>query len=488
MAQPFSYMLNVPDPAAAVTGGLQQGIQLGTMMERADLMAAQRRQTDIENRGLLAKQARVTEFQNELGKLSSEGFSARGLNELMIKYPEASEQLKAQYANLSTQEKQSRVDTLAPIVAAVNAGDNASAQIEIQRQIDAFKNSGKTQEADAAQRMSELLFQNPAAARTIMNTSIAAAMGPDKYAEVFGKLEDQRREQEVQPFKVQEQAGKAREQAGKAEKAEVEGRYAERTVKSEIKKSEAAAQASLASASRAYEEAKTEKEARSAKIEGMVAQAALNRAQAQRQLAEAKTEDDMREARIALTRATADAKAASAKMSNFKPATKAFEAASTAAGTTADTISTINKLESLINKPSGAFGTVLDRMTGPAASRAPSVFSESRDVDALLSQLTAQAFLDKIPVMRGTGPLSDAEGKKLSAAAGNLTLNQSPAQFRATLAAMKEHAQKIQDEAQKTITKYNQDYGEAPTPAAPAGGGGGVAGMSDDELKKLLGL
>jgi len=458
MAQPFSYMLNVPNPAEAVTGGLQQGVQLASMMERADLLAAQRRQTDIENRGLLAKQARATEFQNELGKLSSEGFSARGLNELMIKYPEASEQLKAQYANLSTQEKQSRINTLSPIVAAVNAGDNASAQIEIQRTIDAFRNSGKTQEADAAQRMSELLFQNPAAARTIMNTSIAAAMGPDKYAEVFGKLEDQRRDQEIQPFKV-------KEQAGKAEEAEVKGRFAERTAKSEIKKSEAAAQASLASASRSYEEAKTEKEARSAKIEGMVAQAALNRAQAQRQLSEAKTEDDMREARIALTRATADAKAASAKMSNFKPATKAFESASTAAGTTADTISTINKLESLINKPSGTFGTVLDRMTGPGASRAPSVFSESRDVDALLSQLTAQAFLDKIPVMRGTGPLSDAEGKKLSAAAGNLTLNQSPAQFRATLAAMKEHAQKIQDEAQKTITKYNQDYGEAPTPS-----------------------
>ena len=57
MNQPFNYSLNVPDPAAAVTGGLQQGVQLASMMERADLMGAQRRQTELENAALQAKAA-----------------------------------------------------------------------------------------------------------------------------------------------------------------------------------------------------------------------------------------------------------------------------------------------------------------------------------------------------------------------------------------------------------------------------------------------
>jgi hypothetical protein len=463
MAQPFSYMLNVPDPAAAVTGGLQQGIQLGTMMERADLMAAQRQQTEIENRGLIAKQARATEFQNELGKLSSEGFSARGLNELMIKYPEAAEQLKAQYANLSTQEKQSRIDNMMPIVAAVNAGDNASAQIEIQRQIDAFTSSGKTQEAEAAQRMSELLFQNPNAARTIMNTSIAAAMGPDKFDQVFGKLEDQKREEQLQP-------GKIAKAIAEGKIAEVKAQYQEQLEKAEIAlkgaqttSAKAAAGASYASSKKTLAEIDRIREMAPAERDRVVAQTEKLRAEAR-------------------------AKETTAKMSNFKPATKAFEAASTAAGTTSETLATIDKLEKLINAPSRIGGTVLDRITGPVSSRIPSVTDEGRDVDALLSQLTAQSFLDKIPVMRGTGPLSDSEGKKLAAAAGNLTLNQSPRQFKETLAAMRAHAQTIQSEAQKTINKYNQDYGEAPEPSAPTGGGGGVTGMSDDELKKLLGL
>ena len=484
MAQPFSYMLNVPNPADAVTGGLQQGVQLASMMERADLLAAQRRQTDLENAALRAKAQTLADQQSAVKAfydVPSERRTAADYEKLTATLPkEQAENIRAGFEAKTKEQQRQELLFGGQVFSALRSGDRETANTLLRQRADASRNAGDEAQAKAYENAAEMAAIAPDQAELFVGTTLAALPGGKEFIDNVGKQQAQRFEAEIQPFKV-------KEQAGKAEEAEVKGRFAERTAKSEIKKSEAAAQASLATASRAYEEAKTEKEARSAKIEGMVAQAALNRAQAQRQLAEAKTEEDMREARIALTRATADAKAASAKMSNFKPATKAFESASTAAGTTADTIATINKLESLINKPASGFGTVLDRMTGPAASRAPSVFSESRDVDALLSQLTAQAFLDKIPVMRGTGPLSDAEGKKLSAAAGNLTLNQSPAQFRATLAAMKEHAQKIQDEAQKTITKYNQDYGEAPTPSAPTGGGG-AAGMSDDELKKLLGL
>lgn len=192
--QPFNYALNVPNPAEAVTAGLQQGVQLAGLMERADLTAAQRQQTLIENQALQAKAERTQQFRQELGKFGAEGFSAKGLNELMLKYPEAAEQLKTPYANLSSQELQTRIDSMTPIVAAINAGDNTSAQIEINKQIEAFNNSGKTKESESAQKLSELLFQNPKAAGTILNTSLAAAMGPEKYGETFGKLEDQRRD------------------------------------------------------------------------------------------------------------------------------------------------------------------------------------------------------------------------------------------------------------------------------------------------------
>lgn len=195
MAQPFDFRLQLPDPANAVTGGLQQGIQLGGMMERADLMAAQKQQTLLENQALQAKAQRAREFQGELGKLGAEGFSSKSLNELMVKYPEAVEQLKTPFANLSTQEREAKVAEIQPIVAAINAGDRITAGELLNSQVTALRNAGKTREADAADVQKNLvLYGDLNAAQTSLNTAVAMAMGPDKYNETFVKLEDQRRD------------------------------------------------------------------------------------------------------------------------------------------------------------------------------------------------------------------------------------------------------------------------------------------------------
>lgn len=194
MAQPFDFRLQLQDPANAVTAGLQQGVQLAGMMERADLMSAQRRQTEIENQALQAKAQRAQQFQGDLGKLGAEGFSAKALNELMIKYPEAVEQLKTPFANLSAQEREAKVAEVMPIVSAINAGDRITAGDLLDRQVEALRNAGKTREADAAEVQKNLvLYGDLNAAQTSLNTSMAMAMGPEKYNETFVKQEDERR-------------------------------------------------------------------------------------------------------------------------------------------------------------------------------------------------------------------------------------------------------------------------------------------------------
>ncbi len=222
MAQPFDFTLNVPDPAAAVTGGLQQGIQLASMMERADLMAAQRRQTEIENQALQAKAQRTQAFQQELGKLGSEGFSARGLNELMIKYPEAVDQLKTPFANLSTQERETKVAEIQPIVAALNAGDRITAGDLLERQAEALRSAGKTREADAADvQKNMVLYGDLNAAQTSLNTAVAMAMGPEKYNETFGKLEDERRKRMLEDSTNLKEYSDAKIAEAKAKFAEI---------------------------------------------------------------------------------------------------------------------------------------------------------------------------------------------------------------------------------------------------------------------------
>lgn len=202
MAQPFDFRLQLQDPANAVTAGLQQGIQLGGMMERADLLAAQKQQTLLENQALQAKAQRAQQFQGELGKLGAEGFSSKSLNELMLKYPEAVEQLKTPFANLSNQEREAKVAEIMPVVSAINAGDRVTAGQLLDKQVEALRNAGKTREADAAEVQKNLvLFGDLNAAQTSLNTAVAMAMGPEKYNETFVKLEDQRRDRMLEESK-----------------------------------------------------------------------------------------------------------------------------------------------------------------------------------------------------------------------------------------------------------------------------------------------
>jgi hypothetical protein len=59
--------------------------------------------------------------------------------------------------------------------------------------------------------------------------------------------------------------------------------------------------------------------------------------------------------------------------------------------------------------------------------------SRASDFEALHEQLSGQNFLQSVKQMTGMGSLSDAEGKKLAAAAEALSLDQSPRAYRAAL-------------------------------------------------------
>jgi hypothetical protein len=215
-------MLNVPDPSQAVMGGIQQGMQLGLMGERADLLAAQRQQTQVETAGLQAKAQRAQDFQKELAKMTAEGFTAKGLNELMIKYPEAVDQLKTPFANLSTQERETKVAELQPIVAALNAGDRVNAAELIDQQVKAYEAAGNKRSADAAAAQRDMvLYGDLNAAQTSLNTAVAMAMGPEKYNETFGKLEDERRKRMLEDSTNLKEYSDAKIAEAKAKFAEI---------------------------------------------------------------------------------------------------------------------------------------------------------------------------------------------------------------------------------------------------------------------------
>ena len=212
MAQPFNYMLNVPDPTQSVMGGVQNALNISNMMSQRNLAE----QKALELQTAREKQAQM---DSDLGALSQNP-TPSALASMMVKYPSLSENFKKTYDVLSSEQKDSRIKQASQVYAAMQAGKPEVAQQLLLEQAAAARNAGMEQDAQAAETVAELVKLNPATAETSTGLLLASAMGPDKFAETFTKLQGERREAELQPSKLTESQAKA-------QKAAVEAKFAE---------------------------------------------------------------------------------------------------------------------------------------------------------------------------------------------------------------------------------------------------------------------
>lgn len=82
--------------------------------------------------------------------------------------------------------------------------------------------------------------------------------------------------------------------------------------------------------------------------------------------------------------------------------------------------------------------------------------TDAADFEAGLDTLKAQTFLPQVAALRGTGALSDAEGKKLSDSVGALSTKMSPGAFRSSLKEVRQTLQDAKERSSKGATS-NQD-------------------------------
>ena len=111
---------------------------------------------------------------------------------------------------------------------------------------------------------------------------------------------------------------------------------------------------------------------------------------------------------------------------------------------------------------------VIENATGPLDQMLPTVRQSTADFEELVGTLGSQAFLSQIPLIKGMGQLSNAEGEKLQSALQNFSLRQSPERLKENLA----EARRLLNKARANIAKQ---YGAQETkPDTPAGESGSV--------------
>ncbi|MHC3032491.1 hypothetical protein [Acinetobacter nosocomialis] len=190
MVQPINYMLDVANPVQTTLQGFNGGLQLGVAY--ADRQRALKQAEEDK----LARQQMNVDLANLANNPTPEGYS-----KVMTMYPQLSENLKRAYDTMGDGQRKNTLSLASQSYAAL-----ANNQPDIAKQVlgdaaTAYENSGNKKDAGVLRGYVKMIENNPSAARTSIGM-LMASTNPDKFAEIYGKLGDEQRANEMQPYQI----------------------------------------------------------------------------------------------------------------------------------------------------------------------------------------------------------------------------------------------------------------------------------------------
>lgn len=388
---PINYDVQVQSPFAAALQGYQGG---------AAIRNDQAQQTQLQ-----AQRAQQVAMQQDLYNLSSkEGVTGQDYASAMTKYPQLSKQLKESWDVLNSSQQQAKLTQGTQAYAAIRAGRPDIAERTFRDRAEAAKAAGDEKGAKEFESMADLIKLDPKNAATSVGLSLAAYLGPEKFASTYASLGGEQRASDKFPTDMR--------------KDRAEAVTAEATAG--IKSVEAA-------------NAPTRVGLENANIESTI----QDRAAGQR----------IAELNVQIGQANSETQRGQLVMERDKlVAAQAKE--KTAAGTAAqDQVDTINSslasVQALAKHPS--IDLMVGSYTGKLNSNIPG--SSRKDIEALVDTVKSQQFLTGIKQMQGMGALSNAEGDKIGSAVASLSLDQSPKSFKTALGVIQSTLERAQAKA-----------------------------------------
>lgn len=390
-------------------GALANLSQIGQQQEQARL--ARERQALYE-----------TEVADAMKNPTAERFAA-----LTAKFPEQREAFKQSWDTLSEAQKRDDFGANTRALAALNSGRQDLAESIFTQRLEAKKASGADTSED--QMVLDIIKNNPKDAPGFLHYTMFNA-DPEKYAENVAKLGGEQRAAEQAPADLAAKQAGAAKTAAEAKTAQVTAQYADSQAFADLQKKRWDVTKIVEDINIGREQNRIRAMEVAASKEGN----ALKREELQLKIDEAKRTRDEKIREVAAT-----AEAGASNIDNM--------------------LNTIQRI-----KQNPALDDVVGSFEGRMPEAASMLDDRESDAIALINTLGSQAFLAKIPEMKGAGALSNAEGDKLQAALQNLGRAQSEKQFRASL-----------DEASRLLTLGRENLSKktgiplqgSGTPAAP---------------------
>lgn len=200
---PIDYSVNVESPFEAALQGFKGGFAINEALQQQQAKAeamqqAQQMKTDLNS------------FFN-VARPTAKDYAA-----ITAKHPQLAERLKAGWEGMEAEKKQTLLSRANQVHMAMEQGQPQIARRLLTEYADAYKNSGDDVNYKETNTLIDLLDTNPDGFRKSTGLQLAGVMGPEKYAEIYGKIGQEQRATDLAPSELQQKAGealKAKEQA-----------------------------------------------------------------------------------------------------------------------------------------------------------------------------------------------------------------------------------------------------------------------------------
>lgn len=180
--QPMNYTIDVKQPFANALAGIEAGFGLSNAMDKAEQqrIALQKQQLEVDQ---------TRRMQEDLAALSQNpNPTAQDFAHITTKYPALAEHFKNTWSMLNTDQQQSRLSQASQVYAALQSGNTDVAKRLLNDQLSAARNSGREQDAKAAETMLGLVDIKPEMALNSAGLMLSSVLGPEKFSTTFATL------------------------------------------------------------------------------------------------------------------------------------------------------------------------------------------------------------------------------------------------------------------------------------------------------------
>ncbi|MEQ1105221.1 hypothetical protein [Acinetobacter ursingii] len=397
MAQPYNYMLDIPNPVETVNQSIANGFNIAAKVDQAQ---QQREQLALQKQ---QREQMQKDFSNVIQNPTYENFS-----NLKLKYPQQHEAIESAFKTMNSGEQETVKSISSQVFAALDSDKPEIAKDMVSNLITGYENAGNTRSANVAKGYLKMLNDNPDAAKISFGRLWQIADDGS-----FKTYNEQKRANEIQPYEIAESEAKTAKTI--AETGDIAENAIDRRdgVLNDQRKTELQNQQyydNLGQANRHFYDSLTQKE----KAEAERLRAVKNETAAQR------TE----------------------RLEKVNTFSSVASDAATTATLAAELINDYKKLSDASG--AGVWNAAMRNVPGTA----------EYDFAKRVETLKSKAFLIGAQNLKGLGAMTEIEGKKATDAIGNLDLSQSTDQVAKQLAAIARSANSVAQTANRNAQNY----------------------------------